>query len=380
MKSLVFLSINSFLISFSLCKIFYEEFFDHDLPLSDLNNWVIPKNSDSNGRLEISSGNFFADKSLNRGLRTTEDYRFYSISSKFNEPYSTSDSDLILQFTVKHEQKLECGGGYVKLLPATFNPKEFNGETPYVIMFGPDLCGKEKRVHVIINYDGKNYQIKKKIDFPSDQSTHLYTLIIDRNQDYIVKVDNKIAAEGSLVDDWEFLPQRKINDPNITKPEDWEEEEEIVVDEDPIDIPRLIKDPSSKKPDDWNDDLDGEWKHPEIINPLFVSKKYKKKIQNPKYKGSWIHPQIDNPTFKKISDLKWPQIGYIGIELWQVNSGTIFDNFVITNENKYAEKIATEKFQQLVEKELEAFDSFLKATEPKNKDEIPIAEQHQDEL
>eukprot|EP00191_Tetraselmis_sp_GSL018_P009534 CAMPEP_0177603708 /NCGR_PEP_ID=MMETSP0419_2-20121207/15673_1 /TAXON_ID=582737 /ORGANISM="Tetraselmis sp., Strain GSL018" /LENGTH=57 /DNA_ID=CAMNT_0019097531 /DNA_START=401 /DNA_END=571 /DNA_ORIENTATION=+ len=47
------------------------------------------------------------------------------------------------QFQVKNEQNLDCGGGYIKLIPAESEDQmpHFNGETPYSIMFGPDVCG-----------------------------------------------------------------------------------------------------------------------------------------------------------------------------------------------------------------------------------------------
>jgi hypothetical protein len=35
--------------------------------------------------------------------------------------------------------------------------KDFSGDSPYGIMFGPDVCGTStKRVHVIFTYKGKN--------------------------------------------------------------------------------------------------------------------------------------------------------------------------------------------------------------------------------
>jgi calreticulin len=42
--------------------------------------------------------------------------------------------------------------------------EEFHGETPYHLMFGPDICGPgTKKVHVILGYKGKNNLIKKDI-------------------------------------------------------------------------------------------------------------------------------------------------------------------------------------------------------------------------
>lgn len=69
------------------------------------------------------------------GLQTSQDARFYAISSKFDE-FSNEGKTLVIQFTVKHEQKIDCGGGYVKVYPSSINQKEVTGDTPYHIMFG----------------------------------------------------------------------------------------------------------------------------------------------------------------------------------------------------------------------------------------------------
>jgi hypothetical protein len=39
----------------------------------------------------------------------------------------------VFQFSVKHEQKMDCGGGYIKLLPASSGAQmaDFGGDTPY---------------------------------------------------------------------------------------------------------------------------------------------------------------------------------------------------------------------------------------------------------
>ena len=33
-----------------------------------------------------------------------------------------TDKDLVLQFSVKHAQKMDCGGGYIKLIPTSRCP------------------------------------------------------------------------------------------------------------------------------------------------------------------------------------------------------------------------------------------------------------------
>ena len=37
---------------------------------------------------------------------------------------------------MKHEQNIDCGGGYAKIFPCEFDGKDMHGETPYNIMFG----------------------------------------------------------------------------------------------------------------------------------------------------------------------------------------------------------------------------------------------------
>ena len=63
-----------------------------------------------------------------------------------------------------------------------------HGETPYEIMFGPDICGPgTKKVHVIFSYKGKNLLINKDIRCKDDVYTHLYTLIVKPDNTYEVR-------------------------------------------------------------------------------------------------------------------------------------------------------------------------------------------------
>jgi calreticulin len=88
-------------------------------------------------------------------------------------------------------------------------------------MFGPDICGNDKKTHVIFNYNGKGHLIKKTITPESDQATHLYTLIVRPDQTYSVRIDNVEKESGSLLEDWDFLPPKMIPDPAASKPADW---------------------------------------------------------------------------------------------------------------------------------------------------------------
>lgn len=134
-----------------------------------MDRWVI---SDSNkGKWKISSGNFYGDKQVAKGLKTTQDAKFYAISASFDEDFNHKDKDFVVQFSVKFEQNIDCGGGYMKIMPPGFNPKNFNGDAVYNIMFGPDICGTDQKTHVILRYNNENHLITKSIQPKSDQLT-----------------------------------------------------------------------------------------------------------------------------------------------------------------------------------------------------------------
>jgi hypothetical protein len=70
-----------------------------------------------------------------KGLQTTQNSRFYAISARF-KPFTNKGKTLVIQYTVKHQQKMDCGGGYIKILPADLDQKNLNGKSQYYIMFG----------------------------------------------------------------------------------------------------------------------------------------------------------------------------------------------------------------------------------------------------
>lgn len=313
--------------------------------------WVESTHKSDQGKFKWSAGKFYNDADKDKGIQTSQDARFYGISAKFDKPFSNEDKDLVIQFTVKHEQNIDCGGGYAKVFSKDLDQKDMHGETPYMIMFGPDICGPgTKKVHVIFNYKGKNLLTKKDIRCKDDVYTHLYTLIVKPDNTYEVKIDNSKVESGSLEEDWDFLLPKKIKDPEAKKPEDWDDREKIDDPEDskPDDWDKAehIADPDAKKPDDWDDEMDGEWEPPMIDNPEYKGEWKPKQIDNPAYKGKWIHPEIDNPDYEADDKLyKYTDIGAIGFDLWQVKSGTIFDNILITDDVKFAEEVGKELWE-----------------------------------
>lgn len=104
-------------------------------------------------------------KFLYLGLQTSQDARFYALSHKFT-PFSNKDKPLVVQFSVKHEQNIDCGGGYLKVFDCSLEQKDMHGESPYLLMFGPDICGPgTKKVIFKKKYCQLNFHSVRNIFF-----------------------------------------------------------------------------------------------------------------------------------------------------------------------------------------------------------------------
>jgi len=302
----------------------------------------------SAGEFTPTAGKWHADPA-DLGIQTGPDARFFALSADMGTPFSTEGKDLVLQFSVKHEQKLDCGGGYIKLLPASSDMAGFGGDTPYAIMFGPDICGySTKRVHVIFTYKGENLLTKQTIPCETDELSHVYTLVVKPDNTYQVLIDNVEKAAGSLYDDWDFLAPKTIKDPEASKPEEWDERP-LVPDESDVkpeghdDLPEKIPDPEATKPEDWDDEDDGEWEPPMMPNPAYTGPWVQKQVDNPAYQGIWEAPDIPNPAFVDDPSIyKHDELKYVGFELWQVKAGSIFDNIFVGDSAEEAAAFAQE--------------------------------------
>jgi len=353
MKYLLHLAL---LIRLCVCTIYFQEKFD------DMDKWTVSswkQDSGEAGKWELSAGEFTAN-AADKGLKTTQDAKFYAISAKMDKEFDNKDKSLVLQFSVKHEQKIDCGGGYIKLI-GNLDQEGFEGESPYSIMFGPDICGSgTKRVHVIFSHKGENLLIDKTIRCEDDKFTHVYTLIVNPDNTYEVRIDGEKKQSGEMKEDWSFEKPKEIKDPDQSKPEDWVDND-MMDDPDDVkpdgydDIPETIADEDAEKPDDWDDEEDGDWEAPQIPNPEYKGEWKPKQIENPDYKGPWEHPMIPNPEWEDAGDvyLRGP-LNYVGFEIWQVKSGSIFDNIIVTDSIEEAEAFMGETFDK--DKEKAAYD------------------------
>lgn len=221
-------------------------------------------------------------------------------------------------------------------MSADVDVEEFSGQTPYKIMFGPDVCGPTRRVHVILEREGQGRMIKKQIDFNNDELTHMYTLVLSQpTQTYRVLIDGSEVASGNIVEDVEDMSTvpAMIPDAKAVKPANWVDEEQIV-------------DPEDKKPEDW--DESEQWT-PRMID-------------NPEYKGAWTAPLIANPDYKPDSTVAvYNDLAFVGFDLWQVKAGTIFDNILVTDDFSEAQRAIDTLFTPFLELENAALKSFQEA-------------------
>jgi calreticulin len=119
-------------------KVYFSETFED----GTMDRWTVSnfkQEEGQAGKWEVAHGQYFGDEAYDTGLKTTEDYRFYAISAPLDEDFSNEGKTLVVQYSVKHEQNIDCGGGYLKILPAGLDQENFGGDSEYNIIFGPDI-------------------------------------------------------------------------------------------------------------------------------------------------------------------------------------------------------------------------------------------------
>jgi len=321
------------LVGTASAEVFFKETFDN----SWTDRWT-QSSKDGLGEFKHTAGDWYGDAEANKGIQTSQDAKFYATSASIPTPIDNKGKSLVVSFQLKDHQGIDCGGGYVKVLREPHDAKEFNGDSPYWMMFGPDICGYTKKVHFILNYKGKNLLWKKEPRPVDDRLTHVYTAIVNPDGTYEMQIDGEKKESGKLEEDWEFLKPKEIDDPEDKKPSDWVDDAMMDDPEDtkPADWgnePETIADPEAEQPEDWDEEDDGAWEAPMIPNPKYQGEWKAKRIPNPGYKGVWAPKKIPNPEYVEDSELyiSSDKLAGVGIDLWQVKSGTIFDNIIISD-------------------------------------------------
>ncbi|KAL3314038.1 hypothetical protein Ciccas_007351 [Cichlidogyrus casuarinus] len=324
--------------------------------------------------------------------------KHHAIAMKLDKPLKFDTKEVVIQYEVKFQNGHDCGGAYVKLLSkhAEQDLSKFYDKTPFTIMFGPDKCGLESKIHFIFQHQNpvsKKFE-EKMIIAPykpdkafTDKLTHLYTLVIRDDNTYEIFLDQSSVKSGSLLSDFDppVNPPKEIPDPTDKKPSDWDEREKIAdpgakkpddwdetapeyipdsaatkpdgwLDKEPL----MVPDPEAKKPEDWDVEIDGEWEAAQVENPACKSAPgcgewQRPQVKNPAYRGKWSAPMIANPAYKGVwkarivpnpdyfedeHPFRMTEVVALGMELWTMSDGVVFDNFLIVDSKEKADKWA----------------------------------------
>jgi len=98
----------------------------------------------------------------------------------------------------------------------------------------------------------------------------------------------------------------------------------------------------------------GKWEHPRIDNPEYKGKWHAPKIDNPEYKGVWRPRQIPNPDFfVDETPSALPKIDSVGIDIWTMSKGILFDNIVVSTDVAKAKAFGDATFKPRRELELQ---------------------------
>lgn len=215
MRTRVGILLMSTLLLVATAKIHFSEEFDSDWESRwSKSTWK----ADQQGTFTHTQGDWHGDEEMAYGIRTTGDLKFFELSAKLPQAVKTGKDPLVLQYSVKFEKDIECGGGYIKLVGENFDQTKFGGETPLLVMFGPDICGGDNKIHLLLDHKTTGYLWKKKPTAPNDKLTHIYTAVLYPNASYAVYLDAKPLENGTIADDWDFTVPKSIPDPADKKP------------------------------------------------------------------------------------------------------------------------------------------------------------------
>lgn len=360
----------SIFLTFASSKVYLEERFQQGWE----QRWARPtyvRKGIQLGKFRLSAGEYYGDEKKQRGLETMDARRFYLLYTNFSHVFDTRDKDLILQYTLRLNLYVDCSGFYIKLFNSDEDFQYMSNESIYSIMFGPDICGAvQKKTHIILSKDETYYPYLKGVSCYKDHLTHAYTLIIRANNTIEYKVDGKLIDSEKLENRFNVPLTKEIPDPNDKKPDDWDDDEYIVdvTDKKPDDWvdEQFIPDPDSFRPPSWDDSI--PWAPPMIKNPNYIGEWVPRKIKNPNYKGIWqpkmikLDEPVEDPTFGHFNSLS-----FLGIEFYQSSPGSIFNNFLVTDNETYAQEVLDDVLNtELRHEEVKNFDRLSnKASEEK---------------
>ncbi|EOR01850.1 Calnexin-like protein [Wallemia ichthyophaga EXF-994] len=374
----------SFLILIAAATATLTKGFKFTEEFNSLDNWVQPQHS----KFVVDVASVYPGIDKDTGLVAADKATHYSIHSPLSPAIHPThqNTPFLLQYQVKLQDGLDCGGAYIKLFSENIH-SHITPDTPYSIMFGPDKCGFTNKVHFIFTHlnpitgEYTQHHLTQPPPIKQSKTSSLYTLSIHPDNSFHIFINGDKARSGSLLTDFDppvnpphlihdphdskpgnWVEHAVIPDPSATKPDDWDESQPPYI-PDPHspkpenwrqDLPTFIPDPAITQPQDWNEEEDGEFVPPLIPNPdcenLSGCGTYTPpNIPNPLYKGPWTPPSIVNPDYKgpwsprKIENPDYfldnhphalPPVYAVGFEIWSMSAGILFDNIFIGDDER----------------------------------------------
>merc|ERR1712076_113293 len=93
-----------------------------------------------------------------------------------------------------------------------------------------------------------------------------------------------------------------------------------------------------------------------------------------------VHPEIDNPDYVSDDELySYYAFGSVGIDIWQVKSGSIFDNIIISDSLEEAQEFMKETYSASKDGEKEMFDTAEEERRAKEEEERKKEEEERKE-
>lgn len=361
------------------CKvIYYENFSDPNV----LDYWTKSYDHHYSGKWKAEQLYQLQSRRGERGIVMKTQGKSHAISHKFRHPISFLPNEtFILQYEARAEFIFMCSSGFIQIFTSpSFNPEELTNETEHFIEFGPERCFNFNQTRfTILTYEtdpttGKRKAIEHKLKhthwIPTDEITHLYTIIIRPDGTFEYMIDNRSMRNGTFIDDFDpplfdtpyiddpadvkpldWDDRVLIPDPNEVKPDDWDDNAPFNI-PDPkkknppegwlIDEPKYIPDPKAVKPASWDDEKMGPWQPPSVPNPKCFRVPgcgpYKPPlVRNPKARGVWKPKLIQNPNYKgefrprkiKNPNYKPPKITKSDADTNSNNSTSLTEKFVM---------------------------------------------------
>ncbi|KAG2465798.1 CALX protein, partial [Polypterus senegalus] len=253
-------------------EVYFSETFDH----GSLDGWYLSKTKKGETDDEIAKydGKWAVEPlkenavSGDKGLLLKSRAKHHAIASMVKKPFVFDKDPLVVQYEVNFQDGIDCGGAYMKLLTASddLNLEQFFDRTPYTIMFGPDKCGEDYKLHFIFRHKSpitgefeEKHAKRPEVDlkkYYTDKKTHLYTLVLNPDNTFEIFIDQNSVSTGSLFEDMvpPVNPPKEIDDPNDSKPDDWDERPKI-------------PDPDASKPDDWDENVPAKIEDLDAVKP-----------------------------------------------------------------------------------------------------------------